>query len=139
MSHSSQRAPDLARLHFSPFVWVIMLGMNDWGQSAVGLSRFGSAYGAFLDALPPSLKIACMGPTWTSTEDTVNAHGELRDDYRAEIEKVCTARGHAYLEGRDAIPHDATYFVDGLHPNDKGNRSLGTFLIKQLHSLGWLN
>jgi len=36
-----------------------------------------------------------------------------------------------------AVPHSPAYFTDGVHLNDKGNRLMGQFLIRELHNLGW--
>ena len=78
-----------------------------------------------------------MGMPWSSSEGLVNAHGKTRDDYRAIIKDVCEARGYAYLDGLQAVPHSPAYFRDGVHLNDKGNRLMGQFLIRELHDLGW--
>jgi lysophospholipase L1-like esterase len=124
---------------FGMYGVVIDLGTNDWGQSAITRSAFGSAYGAFLDGIPQSLNVACMSPTWTSTEGMLNQEGFTRDDFRETIKEVCTARNRPYIDGLAAIPNSPAYFVDGLHPNDKGNRVMAVFLLKQLRALGWLS
>jgi lysophospholipase L1-like esterase len=80
-----------------------------------------------------------MSMTWSTSEGVLNAHGKTRDDYRALIKGVCTSRGLPYLEGLDAIPNDPAYFVDGVHPNDRGHKAMGTFLLRQLRTLGWLS
>jgi lysophospholipase L1-like esterase len=36
------------------------------------------------------------------------------------------------------VPHDPAFFVDGLHPNDRGHRAMATFLLRALRQLGWL-
>jgi lysophospholipase L1-like esterase len=122
---------------FGMYGLVIDLGANDWGQAGITPDAFDSAYGAFLDAIPAGLHVACMGFTWSTSEGVLNAHGKTRDDYRAIIKDVCTARSVPYLDGKTAIPNLPTFFVDGLHPNDKGNRAMGAFLVRQLHGLGW--
>jgi lysophospholipase L1-like esterase len=57
---------------------------------------------------------------------------------RVATRAVCSARGYAHLEGKDAIPNNPAYFVDGVHPNDSGHKAMGTFLLRQLRGLGWL-
>lgn len=123
---------------FGMYGVIINLGTNDWGQSEITRDAFGSAYGAFLDGIPRSLKVACMSPTWTSTESMLNQEGFTRADFRQTIKEVCAARNRPYIDGLAAIPNSPAYFVDGLHPNDKGARLMGAFLLKQLKALGWL-
>ena len=77
---------------FGMYGVIVNLGTNDWGQSLITRNAFGSAYGAFLDGIPPSLKVACMSPTWTSTEARLNQEGFTRADFRQTIKEVCAAR-----------------------------------------------
>lgn len=138
MNHAVE-AVELLSGFFGMYGVIIDLGTNDWGQSAITRSAFGSAYGAFLDGIPQSLNVACMGPTWTSTEGMLNQEGFTRDDFRETIKEVCTARNRPYIDGLAAIPNSPAYFVDGVHPNDKGGRVMAVFLLKQLKALGWLS
>ena len=80
-----------------------------------------------------------MSPTWTSTEGMLNQEGFTRDDFRETIKEVCTARNRPYIDGLAAIPNSPAYFVDGLHPDDKGDWVMAVFLLKQLKALGWLS
>jgi lysophospholipase L1-like esterase len=122
---------------FGMYGLVINLGNNDWAES-VPVSTFSSAYGAFLDSIPSRIKVACMSPTWSTSEGMLNSQGNTKDDFRAATQALCTARGDAYLEGKDAIPNNPAYFADGVHPNDRGHKAMGTFLLRQLRILGWL-
>jgi lysophospholipase L1-like esterase len=122
---------------FGMYGLVINLGTNDWGQGA-DLATFSQNYHDFLAALPPSLNVACMGMTWSTAEGTVNANGISKDAFRDAIRAACTAMGKPYLEGKDAIPNSASYFADGVHPNDSGHRAMGAFLVRSLRDLGWL-
>ena len=124
---------------FGMYGVIINLGTNDWGQPLITRSAFGGAYGAFLDGIPQSLNVACMSPTWTSTEGVLNQEGFTRDDFRQTIKDVCTARNRPYIDGLAAIPNSPAYFLDGVHPNDKGDRVMAVFLLKQLKALGWLS
>lgn len=124
---------------FGMYGVVVNLGTNDWGQSSITRVAFGSAYGAFLDGIPRSLKVACMSPTWTSTEGMLNQEGFTRADFRQTIRDVCTARNRPYIDGLAAIPNSPAYFVDGVHPNDRGGRVMAVFLLHQLKALGWLS
>jgi len=135
MQHAVE-AMDLLYGFFGMQGLVINLGTNDWDLFTV--SKFDSAYGAFLDALPVHLKVACMSPTWSTSEGVLNSHGETKADYRAATKALCEARGLPYLNGLDAIPNNPAYFVDGLHPNDRGHKFMGNYLVKQVELLGWL-
>jgi lysophospholipase L1-like esterase len=136
MNHATT-AVDLLYGFFGMYGLVINLGTNDWGQSLT-VSSFSSAYGAFLDSIPPAIKVACMSPTWSTSEGMLNAKGNTKDDFRVATQAVCAGHGDAYLEGKDATPHDPAYFVDGVHPNDRGHKAMGAFLLRQLRTLGWL-
>jgi hypothetical protein len=116
---------------------LINLGTNDWGHS-IPVSTFSSAYGTFLDSIPRTIRVACMSPTWSTSEGMLNSNGNTKDDFRAATQAVCAARGDAYLDGKDAIPNNPAYFLDGLHPNDRGHKAMGAFLLRQLRALGWL-
>ena len=136
MNHATT-AVQLLHGFFGLYGVVVALGINDWGQS-IRVSDFSSAYGAFLDGIPPTVKVACMSPVWTTSESALNAHGDTKDDFRAAVRAVCAARGATYIEGKDAIPNSSEYFVDGVHPNDRGHKMMGKFLLLQLRALGWI-
>jgi lysophospholipase L1-like esterase len=116
---------------------VIAIGTNDWA-AGVDLAVFSQDYRDFLAALPPTLPVACMGMVWRADEGVPNATGLTLDDFRTAIRDACATRGKPYLEGKDAIPNSAAYFVDGIHPNDRGHRVMGAFLQRELRGLGWI-
>jgi len=132
-------APAVWLLHglFGMYGLVVSLGTNDWG-AGVDLEDFSRTYRAFLAALPPSLHVACMGMTWSAAEATLNTKGNSMDEFPDAIRATCTAMGKVYLDGKDAIPHSSEYFRDGFHPNDRGHRFMGAFLVHRLRELGWL-
>jgi hypothetical protein len=84
------------------------------------------------------VKVACMGPTWSKYDGMLNTQGATVDDFRAATRAVCTAHGYAYLDGKAAVPNNLGYFLDGIHPNDRGHHDMGTFFVQQLRSLGWI-
>ena len=116
---------------------IINLGLNDWGES-VTISAFSSAYGEFIAAIPPGINVVCMSPTWSDREGELNAQGATLDDFRAATRTVCESLGATYLDGKEVIPNDASYFVDGLHPNERGHRAMSTFLTRGLRELEWV-
>ena len=132
MNHTAPTTIGLLSSFFGMYGLVVSLGTKDWGQSLITPTSFSSAYGAFLDTEQqalPHLRIACMGMPWSSSEGLVNAHGKTRDDYRAIIKDVCEARGYAYLDGLQAVPHSPAYFTDGPTPlpfrDDRRGRRAG--------------
>jgi hypothetical protein len=135
--HQGTTAVGLLSGFWGMYGLVINLGTNDWDHS-IPVSTFSSAYGTFLDSIPPTLKVACMSPTWSTLEGMLNSNRNTMDDFRAATQAVCAARGDAYLEGKAAIPNNPAFFVDGLHPNDRGHKAMGAFLLRQLRTLGWL-
>jgi hypothetical protein len=135
--HQATTAVRLLSGFFGMYGLVINLGNNDWGHS-IPVSTFSAAYGAFLDSIPSTIRVACMSPTWSTLEGMLNSNGNTKDDFRAATQAVCAARGDAYLEGKDAIPNNPAYFVDGTHPNDRGHKAMGAFFLRQLRTLGWL-
>jgi lysophospholipase L1-like esterase len=116
---------------------VIALGTNDWSHSSVSVSSFSSAYGAFVQSIPPGIHVLCMSPTWRSGDGQPNTRGETLDDYRAATRAVCESRGATYLDGKDVIPNDPAYFFDGLHPNERGHRAMSSVLARRLREIGW--
>jgi len=118
---------------------IIVLGTNDWALPSITPDAFEAAYAAFLDALPVDLHVVCMSSPWSALRDgQANGYGETLDDYRARTRTVCEAHGYAYLDGLQAVPNDPAFFLDGLHPNDRGHRAMATFLLGELRHLGWL-
>jgi lysophospholipase L1-like esterase len=137
MNHA-QTAVRLLHGFFGMYGLIINLGSNDWGQPSITVASFSSTYGAFLDSVPPAIRVVCLSPTWSTSEGVLNSHGETKDDFRTATRTACDARGAIYLEGKDAIPNDPAYFVDGVHPNDRGHKAMGAFLLRQLRALGWI-
>ncbi len=139
MNHATT-AIQLLHGFFRMYGLIVNLGINDYGQQTITLEAFRDAYASLLDSVPATVRIACVSPTWSlGEEDTVDSHGDTKDDYRDAVREVCEAHGGAYLEGEDAIPHSLAYFPDGLHPNDRGHKMMGKFLLRALDELGWLS
>ena len=101
---------------------VIMLGTNDWARSTP-LDQFSSEYESFLDAVTYLRDRAyCVTPLWRANENQPNAAGLFLQEYRDAIARVCATLPQAVtVDGLQLVPADPSYFVDGLHPNARGN------------------
>jgi lysophospholipase L1-like esterase len=99
-----------------------MLGTNDWGH-ATPLDQFSSAYGSFLDSVTWLRdRVYCVTPLWRANENQPNAAGLFLQEYRDAIARVCATLPQAVtVDGLQLVPADPSYFVDGLHPNARGN------------------
>jgi lysophospholipase L1-like esterase len=116
---------------------IIALGTNDWAGNTDFLTFFND-YVNLLDTIPPSLQVVCLTPLWRTNDGTTNAQGYTLDHYRFAAAVACASRGHAFLDGRQAIPNNAAYFADTVHPNEAGHTAMATFLQDELTALGWL-
>ena len=122
------RKPDPFEIWATGAIPVVELGTNDWSLGEP-LSKFSSAYGAFLDGVRPSRDAAyCITPIWRSNEQEANAIGLYLQDYRDAIAAVCQERGAVVIDGRLLVPPDPAYFNDGLHPNARGFRVMARAL-----------
>jgi lysophospholipase L1-like esterase len=120
-----------------PDAIVIALGTNDWRREKT-LDEFLDAYAQLLESLPRGVPVACVSPTWRQDEWRANEQGFSLDSFRAGLWLLCSERGHAYIEGRAAIPHVPIFYDDAVHPNALGQSYLGRFLYEELRGrLGW--
>ena len=56
------------------------------------------------------------------------------------VEKSCLKNSYEkysdyIVDGHSLVPHDESYFYDGLHPNDKGFEFYGNNLAKELRCI----
>jgi lysophospholipase L1-like esterase len=119
----------------------VAIGANDFFQSKA-LATFRSDYNALLDsvrALQPSVPIYCLTPIWTTLDGVQNGQGLLLTDYRQAITQIVQQRAAVdanlhLVDGLALVPHDARYFVDGVHPNDAGFALYASNLAARLPS-----
>jgi lysophospholipase L1-like esterase len=109
-------------------LYTVAVGINDYNLSLT-LSGTHDRYEAFLDhfrRLQPTAPVYCITPIWGTSEDNPNNQQAVPEDYRQVIrdvvhERMLTDPNLYLIEGLDLVPHDASYFSDGLHPNDAGH------------------
>jgi lysophospholipase L1-like esterase len=114
---------------------IILLGTNDYARH-MDLVAFGTAYTTFLNNVgyfrPAPI---CVTPIWRVNETTVNQVGATLQDYRDAITVVCHAWGAPVIDGLTLIPHDPSYYADGLHPNAAGYNVMARNLVSALTPL----
>ncbi|MBQ4106582.1 MAG: SGNH/GDSL hydrolase family protein [Lentisphaeria bacterium] len=87
-----------------------------------------------------SAKIVVQTPLWRAdappvAEKQPNQLGLLLQDYRDTIAAVAREFPVTLIDGRDLLPADPAFFVDGLHPNDAGAERIAAALLEQLPDL----
>jgi GDSL-like Lipase/Acylhydrolase family len=105
----------------------VAIGINNYNSSRT-LEETRTRYELLLDnlrALQPTVPVYCITPIWGTREATPNAQGLIPEDYRDVIrsvvqERMLTDPDLHLIEGLDLVPHDPSFYVDGLHPNDEG-------------------
>ena len=118
------RAAFVAKISaYSPAVFWMAIGTNDYGLNLWTAANFGTAYAATLDVLHtamPDLIIYCQTPIDRAVE-TANGLGSTTGDYRTAIATaVSTRTSYCTLV-------DGTTFMtlaeipDGVHPNTAGH------------------
>ncbi len=117
-------------------VITILIGFNDhYGNKP--LDRYRADVRGMLQrirAAQPQTPIYLITPPW-STEPFPTKLGLHLEDYRRVLRAIAAEAHDAHLhivEGPDLIPADAGFFADGIHPNDRGFRSLADKLAPQL-------
>ncbi len=116
---------------------IVALGSNDWSNDT-DIQTFVEDYLNLLDTIPPGLPVACMTPIWRTDESIPNGSGLTLNHFRYGVAIACAVRGHAWLDGRNAIPNDPAYLADSVHPNEAGHTAMATFLEDELTNLGWI-
>ena len=105
-------------------------GVNDRGRKP--FDKLESETNAFYERLRevyPQVPIAAILPVWTSNDGPVAA--KARDLYV----NIYTKHGLHIIDGLRMIPHDKSYFMDGVHPNNYGGRIYGKRLAAALKGI----
>ncbi len=115
---------------------IILLGTNDWGYS-VATGTFQQNYANFLNNLSASSqsKIVCVTPIWRSNETQPNKLGSYLSEFRQIIQNECQVRNFPVIDGTNLVPHDLSYFADGLHPNALGYKEYAANLSIKLNNI----
>ncbi|QSH41675.1 GDSL-type esterase/lipase family protein [Lentisphaerota bacterium ZTH] len=123
------------------FEWnsvVVAYGINDFYQERQ-LCVFEEDTRLMLANLCKRKGTGCfvITPIPWATRKSPNESGFYLEDYRQVIRKVAAEFPHfKVIEGPELVPDDPTYFVDDLHPNDKGMSLFAENLKKKLEESG---
>lgn len=113
-----------------PKLIVCAYGVNDRGRKPFDRLRPETeAFYQRVKSLYPGVPIAAVLPVWTVNDGPIAA--KTRPLYR----ELYTELGLHIIDGLRMIPHDRSYFVDGLHPNNYGGRIYGKRLAAALKSI----
>lgn len=118
----------------------IAFGTNDFNM-AVGAETFAENARRLLDALlagRPDFPVGLITPIPWAGRTEPNGKGEPLDAYRQALRAVAPDYPSVRLiEGADVLPDDAEFFVDRVHPNDRGMARYAETLEPHLrHLLG---
>ena len=115
----------------------VAYGVNDF-NSDVPLAIYKNNAGAFLNALSsrrPSSPILAISPIPFLTDKQANVFGETLDEFRAALASASSGRPNVILvDGRELVPAEPGYFVDGCHPNAEGARMYAERLLPIMQS-----
>ncbi len=128
-------------------------GTNDYGHGDAKMGKLGDTdaftfHGAVRTIIEevtkkfPVSKVVFILPLPRFNEDDIHGEGLKKTGYplseyrKALIEEV-SAKGIRYLDFSREFPRPTSngnegYFVDGLHPNDKGHALLASLLVKDI-------
>jgi lysophospholipase L1-like esterase len=117
--------PDLLEIleDISPDYILVAYGTNDW--SGTPWADFNARMTAFFEILNkkfPRVKTFVISPIWRRYYLKEKEGYSSFFDVEKSIEKAIADKENIFLiPGFDLVPHDETYFADGvLHPNDAG-------------------
>ena len=114
---------------YSPSIFWMAIGTNDYGISPWAAAAFGVAYADLLDKLHaamPSLLIYCQTPIVRNVE-TANGSGSTLSNYRTQISTaVSTRTGYCTLVDGTTFMTTASLDADGVHPTTAGHALYAT-------------
>ncbi len=115
---------------------VLAFGINDSAFRSV--EEFMKEARGFLENLqiPAGKTVTILTPIYAM--DLNQERGERVSAYRKELEKLAAEhrqRGVRIVQGKDLVPHEHRYFVDGLHPNEEGMRLYAENLLAAIRKL----
>lgn len=83
----------------------------------------------------PAAKIIFLTPLRREDENNINHDGKVLEDYVNTIIEITKKHNLPVIDlfrSNMFEPTDATYFVDGLHPNDNGHAVMADYIAKEL-------
>jgi lysophospholipase L1-like esterase len=125
-------------LDYEPDLVTVAYGTNDWNQFTQEQER--ERVRLFLRKLkglfPAHTRIAVVTPLWR-TDHAERRRGGTFDAFVAVIaEEVRAAGDMSHIDGYELVPHTASLFADGLHPNDTSMPLYAIRLFRALRQKG---
>ncbi len=110
----------------------IAYGTNDFNQG-LAPAGFKAAADALLaavrNAMPEAVILLVTVLTWAGRKEP-NGNGVHIEEYRAALREVAAGRDRVrLLDGASILPDDPGFFVDNIHPNDRGFRKYADYLL----------
>ncbi len=105
-------------------------GINDHGRKQYE-DNYSDTFRYFseLKKMYPGTRIVMISPIWAAFFDGKdNEYEDMCGLYR----EIGVKLGIEMIEGSALVPHDGKYFVDGVHPNDRGYAYYASRLIRKL-------
>ena len=120
----------------TPHLVTVALGTNDWSAGKTeNMSSFLKNCAAYLkkiDALYHTVPTYILLPTWRADEMQSMKRGNLQN-IRENIARVAAFYPNMkVIDCQDMIPHDETFYTDGLHPNSEGFVHFGNNLCQAM-------
>ncbi len=121
-------------------IYLIMLGTNDAGKDSWDGDRFKREYASFLKTymdLPHRPKVVAMIPphVFPMSDGTVG-YGVDLDIYDNQtvkmIREIAEGMGLQIIDLYSFTEGHPEWFMDGVHPNEEGNRAIAGFLYREL-------
>jgi len=122
----------LEKLPFEPDWVIVAYGTNDF-KTYNSLEDFNihlRAYMSKLSVLYGDKKVFVISPIWR--EDRTPKDRLTFEECRHAIISEAQENGFIHLDGSCLVPHDLSFYTDGLHPNDTGFYVYANNLIKAL-------
>lgn len=112
---------------YNPDKVIVAMGTNQYEMNCRSAIE---KYYEKLTEIYKDTPIYCITPIWRGdTEDFSKFAG-----FCEMIKEIVSAYGQVtVIDGFELVPHDNEFFVDKLHPNERGTRAYAENLIKRIH------
>jgi len=115
----------------------VAFGVNDFNKDGP-LASFRDKTRRFLENLlagRPRLPVGVITPLPWAGRTEPNGNGDSLEDFRRALAEVAADFASAHvIDGKELVADSTDYFVDGVHPNDRGMESIGRNLAERLRA-----
>lgn len=113
---------ELADKDFTPDVVTVAYGTNDWShKTREEFDRNCALFYQKLSKAYPKAKIFALTPIWRRNHADTEGHDYPFTHAAEQIKAVAESLPNVIaIDGFDFVPHDLSFYTDGLHPNDAG-------------------